>query len=87
MKLWERASHKKRANHKKGVTKPMAHPTPIQISKRTAIVVALALLATLVLVLWAVPSVLQRRAKRLASYARRTISTQQSALWLPTAES
>src|SRR5215208_791783 len=46
------------ANHKKGVTKPMAHPTPIRISKRTAIVVALALLATLVLVLWAVPSVL-----------------------------
>jgi len=30
---------------------------------------------------------LQHRAKRLASYARRTISTQQSALWLPTAES
>src|SRR5215203_1329732 len=52
MKLLERA------NHKKGVTKPMAHPTPIRISKRTAIVVALALLATLVLVLWAVPSVL-----------------------------
>src|SRR5215212_5337680 len=58
MKLWERVSHKKRASHKKGVTKPMAHPTPIRISKRTAIVVALALLATLVLVLWAVPSVL-----------------------------
>ena len=30
---------------------------------------------------------LQRRAKLLASYARRAISTQQSALWLPTAES
>ena len=58
MKLLERASHKKRANHKKCVTKPMAHPTPIRISKRTALVVALALLATLVLVLWAVPSVL-----------------------------
>ena len=58
MKLLERASHKKRANHKKGVTKPMAHPTPIQISKRTTLVVALAILATLMLVLWAVPSVL-----------------------------
>ena len=52
MKLLEKA------NHKKGVTKPMAHPTPIRISKRTATVLALALLATLVLVLWAVPSVL-----------------------------
>jgi hypothetical protein len=31
--------------------------------------------------------VLQRRAKRLASYARRAISTQQSAIWSPTAES
>ena len=30
---------------------------------------------------------LQRRAKRLASYAPRAISTQQSAVWLPTAES
>jgi hypothetical protein len=30
---------------------------------------------------------LQRRAKRLASYARRAISTQQSAIWSPTAES
>jgi predicted PurR-regulated permease PerM len=58
MKLWERVSSKKRASHRKGVTKPMAHPTPIRISKRTAIVVALALLATLVLVLWEVPSVL-----------------------------
>jgi len=53
----ERASHKKRASHKNG-TKPMVHPTPIRISKRTAIVVALAILATVVLVLWAVPSVL-----------------------------
>jgi predicted PurR-regulated permease PerM len=58
MKLLERVSSKKRASHRKGVTKPMAHPTPIQISKRTAIVVALALVATLVLILWAVPSVL-----------------------------
>jgi hypothetical protein len=32
-------------------------------------------------------AVLQRRAKRLASYARRAISTQQSAIWSPTAES
>src|SRR5215203_6090668 len=47
-----------RANHKKGVTKPMAHPTPIRISKRTAIVLALVIVAALVLVLWAVPSVL-----------------------------
>jgi hypothetical protein len=30
---------------------------------------------------------LQRRAKMLVSYARRAISTQQSAHWLPTAES
>src|SRR5215211_7981017 len=52
MKLWERASHKK------GATKPMAHPTPIRISKRTAIVLALVIVATLVLILWAVPSVL-----------------------------
>lgn len=52
MKLWERVSHKK------GVTKPMAHPTPIRISQRTAIVLALVIVATLVLVLWAVPSVL-----------------------------
>src|SRR5215211_8228931 len=52
MKLWERDSHKK------GATRPMVHPTPIRISKRTAIVLALVLLATLVLVLWAVPSVL-----------------------------
>src|SRR5215212_522160 len=58
MKLLERASHKKRASPKKGATKPMAHPTPIRISKRTAIVVGLAILATVVLVLWAVPSVL-----------------------------
>jgi predicted PurR-regulated permease PerM len=62
MKLLERASPKrvshKRASPKKGATKPMAHPTPIRISKRTAIVVALAILAMLVLVLWAVPSVL-----------------------------
>ena len=52
MKLLERSSPKK------GATKPMGHPTPIRISKRTAIVVALVILATLVLVLWAVPSVL-----------------------------
>src|SRR5215210_8871317 len=52
MKLWERASPKK------GATKPMVHPTPIRISKRTTIVIALAIVATLVLVLWAVPSVL-----------------------------
>jgi predicted PurR-regulated permease PerM len=52
MKLSERASPKK------GATKPMAHPTPIRISKRTAIVIALVILATVVLVLWAVPSVL-----------------------------
>jgi predicted PurR-regulated permease PerM len=52
MKLLERASPKK------GATKPMVHPTPIRISKRTAIVIALAILTTLVLVLWAVPSVL-----------------------------
>jgi predicted PurR-regulated permease PerM len=58
LKLLERASHKKRASYKKGATKPMVHPTPIRISKRTAIVIALAILATLVLVLWAVPSVL-----------------------------
>jgi predicted PurR-regulated permease PerM len=62
MKLLERASPKwvshKRASPKKGATKPMAHPTPIRISKRTAIVVGLAILATVVLVLWAVPSVL-----------------------------
>jgi len=58
MKLLQRISHKKRAGHKKGATKPMAHPTPIRISKRTALVVALAILATVVLVLWAVPSVL-----------------------------
>jgi predicted PurR-regulated permease PerM len=43
---------------KKGVTKPMVHPTPIRISKRTAIVLALAIVATLMLVLWAVPSAL-----------------------------
>jgi predicted PurR-regulated permease PerM len=62
MKLLERASPKrvshKRATPKKGATKPMGHPTPIRISKRTAIVVALVILAMLVLVLWAVPSVL-----------------------------
>jgi hypothetical protein len=52
MKLWERSSPKK------GATKPMGHPTPIRISKRTAIVAGLAILATVVLVLWAVPSVL-----------------------------
>src|SRR5215204_2640193 len=52
MKLLQRSSPKKSA------TKPMGHPTPIRISKRTAIVVALVILATLVLVLWAVPSVL-----------------------------
>src|SRR5918994_1394801 len=52
MKLLERSSPKE------GAAKPMGHPTPIRISKRTAIVVALAILATLVLVLWAVPSVL-----------------------------
>src|SRR5215203_1261954 len=52
MKLLQRSSPKKSA------TKPMGHPTPIRISKRTALVVALAILATLVLVLWAVPSVL-----------------------------
>src|SRR5215203_2758556 len=52
MKLLQKSSPKKSA------TKPMGHPTPIRISKRTAIVVALAILATLVLVLWAVPSVL-----------------------------
>jgi hypothetical protein len=50
MRLLERASPKK------GATKPLVHPTPIRISKRTAIVVALAILATLMLVLWAVPS-------------------------------
>jgi|SRR5215217_6489152 hypothetical protein len=32
-------------------------------------------------------AILQHCAKMLASYARRAISTQQSALWLPTAES
>ena len=62
MKLLERASPKwvshKRASLKKGATDPMAHPTPIRISKRTAIVIALVILATVVLVLWAVPSVL-----------------------------
>src|SRR5215208_2576311 len=52
MKLLERSSPKK------GATKPMGHPTPILISKRTAIVIALAILAMLMLVLWAVPSVL-----------------------------
>ena len=52
MKLLERASPKK------GATKPMVDPTPIRISKRTAIVIALAILATVVLVLWVVPSVL-----------------------------
>src|SRR5215211_4856583 len=57
MKLLERASPK-RGSPKKGTTKPMVHPTPIRISKRTAIVIALAILATVVLVLWAVPSVL-----------------------------
>jgi hypothetical protein len=36
----------------------MGHPTPIRISKRTAIVLTLAIGATLVLVLWAVPSAL-----------------------------
>jgi hypothetical protein len=56
MKLLERAKPK-RGSPKKG-TKPMVHPTPIRISKRTAIVIALAILATVVLVLWAVPSVL-----------------------------
>jgi predicted PurR-regulated permease PerM len=62
MKLLERGNPKwvshKRASPKKGATKPMGHPTPIRISKRTAIVVALVILAMLVLVLWAVPSVL-----------------------------
>src|SRR5687768_14430899 len=43
---------------KKGVTKPMVRPTPIRISKRTAIVIALAIVLTLVLVLWTVPSAL-----------------------------
>jgi predicted PurR-regulated permease PerM len=57
MRLLERASPK-RATPKKGATKPMVHPTPIRISKRTAIVIALAILVTVVLVLWAVPSVL-----------------------------
>jgi predicted PurR-regulated permease PerM len=52
MKLWERSSPKN------GTAKPMVHPTPIRISKRTAIVAGLAILATVVLVLWAVPSVL-----------------------------
>jgi predicted PurR-regulated permease PerM len=52
MKLLERASPKK------GTTKPMVHPTPIRISKRTAIAIALVILATVMLVLWAVPSVL-----------------------------
>jgi predicted PurR-regulated permease PerM len=52
MKLMERTVPKK------GVTKPMVHPTPIRISKRTAIVLALAIVATLMLVLWAVPSAL-----------------------------
>ena len=47
-----------RVSHKKGVTKPMVHPTPIRITKRTAIVLALAVVAMLMLVLWAVPSVL-----------------------------
>jgi len=52
MKLLERAGPKN------GATKPMVHPTPIRISKRTAIVLALAIAATLVLVMWAVPSAL-----------------------------
>jgi predicted PurR-regulated permease PerM len=58
MKLLERASPKKRAKHTKGATKPMVHPTPIRISKRTASLLALAVVAILMLVLWAVPSVL-----------------------------
>jgi predicted PurR-regulated permease PerM len=52
MKLLERTSPKK------GATKPMLHPTPIRISERRAIVLALAIVATLMLVLWAVPSAL-----------------------------
>lgn len=52
MKLLERSAPNK------GATKPMVHPTPIRISKRTAIVLALAIVAMLVLVLWAVPSAL-----------------------------
>ena len=52
MKLLEKAGPKN------GATKPTVHPTPIRISKRTAIVVALAMVATLVIVLWAVPSAL-----------------------------
>ena len=43
---------------KKGVAKPMVRPTPIRISKRTAIVLALAIVLTLVLALWSVPSAL-----------------------------
>jgi predicted PurR-regulated permease PerM len=52
MKLLERTSPKK------GRTKPMVHPTPIRISERSAIVLALAIVATLMVVLWAVPSAL-----------------------------
>ena len=52
MKLLERTGPKK------GAAKPMVRPTPIRISKRTAIVLALTIVATLVLVLWAVPSAL-----------------------------
>ena len=58
MKLLKRSGPKKRASHKHGATSPMGHPTPIRISKRTAIVLALAVGITLMLVLWAVPSVL-----------------------------
>src|SRR5215210_283944 len=58
MKLLKRSGPKKRASHKHGATKPMGHPTPIRISKRTAIVLALAVGITLMLILWAVPSVL-----------------------------
>ena len=52
MKLLERTGPKN------GATKPTVHPTPIRISKRTAIVLALAIVLTLVLILWAVPSAL-----------------------------
>jgi len=47
-----------RTSPKKGRTKPMVHPTPIRISERSAIVLALAIVATLMVVLWAVPSAL-----------------------------
>jgi predicted PurR-regulated permease PerM len=70
--LWvERAAHLQRVSRKevemklmektvpkKGVAKPMVRPTPIRISKRTAIVLAMAIVLTLVLVLWTVPSAL-----------------------------